>query len=53
LTTDIQSESTNGGGVTTIVFKASGGGQTVFVQNVEQLTFADGVQTNPPGFPTI
>jgi hypothetical protein len=35
------------------VFKASGGGQTVFVQNVEQLTFADGIQTNPPGFPTI
>jgi hypothetical protein len=37
--------------VTTLVFDAASGGQTVFVQNVETLQFTDGMQTPP--YPTI
>ena len=56
-TTNIVSEQTNGSGVTTIVFDAGGGGQTVFVQNVEFLRFTSDNSSqgpNPPTpFPTI
>ena len=48
---DVVGESTTGG-VTTIMFGASSGGQTVFVQNIETLQFQNGDQLHPP-FPNV
>ncbi len=47
-TNDVASETTDGSGVTTIVFTPGSGGNTVFVQNVEQLNFTDKTQSPPP-----